>query len=196
MSLLNLFDQIDKTLFVLIHNDSDHNVFDNIMLLLRNPYTWIPLYLFILFYAIIKGKNKAWKFVLLSLVVFAITDSVTAQILKPFFARLRPCCEPQLQGLIRNVIDFEGIYSFPSSHAANHFGLAAFWYWSVWLMAGIKWKWLWAWAAVVCYAQVYVGKHYPSDALAGVFLAGLLAFHAQKFSIAGLPRQRNLCHIA
>ena len=64
----------------------------------------------------------------------------------------------------------------PSSHAANHFGLAAFWYFSIKKMSGKKWSWLWLWAATICYAQIYVGKHFPFDILAGSltgFLTGL-----------------------
>jgi len=34
-------------------------------------------------------------------------------------------------------------------------------------MTGKKWGWLWIWAIAICYAQVYVGKHYPFDILAG-----------------------------
>ena len=55
----------------------------------------------------------------------------------------------------------------PSSHAANHFGMAAFWFWGIYIMTGKKWQWLWFWAAIICFAQVYVGKHYPFDVLCG-----------------------------
>ena len=58
----------------------------------------------------------------------------------------------------------------PSSHAANHFGLAAFWYFTITRMANRKWWMLWVWAFMICYAQVYVGKHYPGDVLAGAVL--------------------------
>jgi len=180
MSLLDLLNKIDQTLFLLIHNDSDHGILDKPMLFLRNPYTWIPLYCFILFYAIKKGGAKAWQFVILSTITFLITDSITAQLLKPLFGRLRPCCEPQLHGLVRNLIDCGGMYSFPSSHAANHFGLAAFWFWSLWLMSDKKWNWLWIWAIVICYAQVYVGKHYPFDVLAGGFFGWAVGITSAK----------------
>jgi undecaprenyl-diphosphatase len=34
-----------------------------------------------------------------------------------------------------------------------------------------KWVWLaWLWAALISYAQVYVGVHYPSDILGGAIL--------------------------
>lgn len=167
MTLFKWLDHIDKILVVLIQHDSDGKFLDNIMPLLRNPYTWIPLYLFILYYVIRKGGRKAWAFIALSVLTFAITDSLTTQLLKPLFGRLRPCFDPEIHSMMRSLIDCGGIYSMPSSHAANHFGLAAFWYFSIITMTGHKWKWLWAWAAIICYAQIYVGKHYPTDILIG-----------------------------
>ncbi|HXB43370.1 MAG TPA: phosphatase PAP2 family protein [Puia sp.] len=180
MSLLGLLDRIDKILFVLIHNDADHSILDQPMLFLRNPYTWIPLYAFMLLYVIKKGENNAWQFILLSILTFSITDIVTSHLLKPFFERLRPCWDPELHRVIRSLVNCGGTYSFPSSHAANHFGLATFWYWSLWLMTDRKWNWLWVWAIVICYAQVYVGKHYPLDVLAGGFFGWMVGATSAK----------------
>ena len=57
--------------------------------------------------------------------------------------------------------------SFTSSHAANHFGLAVFFYCSLSKQVG-KWAWLFiVWATAICYAQVYVGVHYPLDVVCG-----------------------------
>ncbi|MDP4150999.1 MAG: phosphatase PAP2 family protein [Bacteroidota bacterium] len=167
MSLLNWLDHLDKLLFVLIQHDSDHPVLDRIMPVLRDPYTWIPLYALLLYYGIRKGRKKAWIFIMLSLLTFAITDSVSAQLLKPLFERPRPCYEPELSTLLRGLVDCGGLYSMPSSHAANHVGLAAFWYFSIRTMTGKRWTWLWFWAGAIGYAQVYVGKHYPLDIVAG-----------------------------
>jgi membrane-associated phospholipid phosphatase len=196
MSLLQWLDHLDKTLFVLVQHDSDHSVLDLIMPFLRDPLSWIPLYGFMAFYAFRAGKrsanagpnagggrdagglvdgadlaadgaSKAWAFIILSILTVAITDSVTAQVFKPLFGRLRPCHDPEMQSYLRALVDCGGLYSMPSNHAANHFGLAAFWFFSIKRMTGKKWRWLWLWAAVICYAQVYVGKHYPFDVLAG-----------------------------
>jgi membrane-associated phospholipid phosphatase len=176
MPLLNWLDHLDKALFVLIQHDSDHSVLDTILPLLRDPYTWVPLYVCILFFAIFKGRNKALPFIVLSVLTFAITDSLTAQILKPLFGRLRPCFDPEMQSVVRGLVDCGGQWSMPSNHAANHFGLATFWFFSIQSVTGKKWRWLWFWAAAVCYAQIYVGKHYPFDILVGSltgFLTGL-----------------------
>jgi membrane-associated phospholipid phosphatase len=167
MTLLNWLDHFDKMFFVLIQHDTDHSVLDWTMPVLREPLTWIPLYAFMLFWAFRQGTAKAWPFIVLTLFTFALTDTVTAQLLKPLFSRLRPCHDPELRSLIRGLADCGGMYSLPSNHAANHFGLAAFWYFSIRQMTGRKWVWLWFWAAAICYAQVYVGKHYPFDMLAG-----------------------------
>ena len=63
--------------------------------------------------------------------------------------------------------------SFTSSHAANHFGLATFFYFT---LRNYIHHWTWAffaWAFIIIYAQVYVGVHYPVDVIAGG-LVGLL----------------------
>jgi len=167
MSLFEILDRLDKLIFVIVNHDTDHAFLDYVMLQLRNPYTWIPLYAFVLYYAVKHGKTKFWQFAFLSVLTFSCTDSIASRVLKPMFGRLRPCCDPVMHGLVRTLTECGGIYGFPSNHAANHFGLASFWYWSIWLMTGKKWSWLWIWAAAIAYAQVYVGKHYPLDVLAG-----------------------------
>jgi membrane-associated phospholipid phosphatase len=174
MDLPAIIDKLDKALFILIHNDADHPVLDNIMLLIRNPYTWIPLYVFFLFYFIKIAGHRAWLIIIISIISFAITDSLSASLLKPLIGRTRPCFDPALQPFLRNILDCGGRYSFPSSHASNHFGLATFWFWVIYNQTSKKWYWLFIWAAVISYAQVYVGKHYPLDVAGGALLGYLV----------------------
>jgi membrane-associated phospholipid phosphatase len=169
--LLNIIDSLNKLdhqLFTFVNSTLSSPALDWLMILLRNPLTWIPLYAFILFWIIRYQRKFAWQFIFFSLVVFAITDFTSATILKNLFLRPRPCFEPALQ--MRDLVGCGGKYGMPSSHASNHFGLAAFWYFSIKWMSGRKWPWLWVWAILICYAQVYVGKHYPGDILAGAVL--------------------------
>ncbi|MFT3826401.1 MAG: phosphatase PAP2 family protein [Chitinophagaceae bacterium] len=170
MSPLEILDELDKKLFTLIEYWWTIPALDGPMKLLREATTWIPLYAFMLYWIIRYAKPYAWQFIVLTVIVFAITDQVSASLLKPWLGRLRPCREEDLQPYLRNVVGCSGQYGLPSSHAANHFGLATFWFWTIWLIKGKKWNWLWLWAALICYAQIYVGKHYPLDILAGAVL--------------------------
>ena len=173
MSLWEWLDKIDKDLFRIIHSDGAIPPLDGIIIQLRNPYTWIPLYAFIVFWLFRYHRQYAWQIIFLSLICFSITDLVSAKVLKPMFGRLRPCYNQDLVTFIRNLIPCGGKNSMPSSHASNHFGLAAFWFLAVRIISRRKWYWLFFWALLIGYAQVYVGKHYPFDIVTGAGL-GLL----------------------
>ena len=188
MSLWKWLDTLDKNLFIIVQNDSDHIILDKLMPILRTPTTWIPLYIYMFYFALVKIRTKSWLFILLTIITFALTDSISSQILKPLFERPRPCYDEKLSTVIRTLVGCGGLYSFPSSHAANHFGLAAFWYWSILSTTYKKWNWLWLWAFAISYAQVYVGKHYPFDVVAGAllgFLIGSLMARVFKFLLLG-----------
>jgi undecaprenyl-diphosphatase len=202
MSLLKWLDHVDRSIFRTIQLGSSPFL-DWLMPGLREPLIWIPVYAFMFYYAFRLSRPSASSvprvgsavlspragatavfpsradlktallFILLSIITVALTDSLAAQLFKPLFGRLRPCHDPEMQTLLRNLVSCGGLYSMPSNHAANHFGLAAFWYFSIRSVNRSRWIWLWFWAALVCYAQVYVGKHYPFDVLAGAVF-GLL----------------------
>ncbi|HWB28171.1 MAG TPA: phosphatase PAP2 family protein [Chitinophagaceae bacterium] len=167
MDVLQWLDGVDKQLFTFVHHSLANNFLDAIMLFLRNPPVWVPLYCFMVYWIIRYHKKYAWKFIAVSIITVAFTDYMSASVLKEIFERPRPCYSPALQPIIRNIIGCGGVYSFPSSHAANHFGMATFWFWGIFILSGKKWHWLWFWAAIICFAQVYVGKHYPFDVLCG-----------------------------
>jgi membrane-associated phospholipid phosphatase len=170
MHLLEWLDGIDKSVFVFIHERASAEWLDGIMKTLRNAATWIPLYALILYRMLRYYPADTFRFVMLSIIVFAICDYTSASILKPWFARERPCYDADLQQSLRGLIACGGRYSLPSSHASNHFGLAAFWYISFLHISGRRHYWLWLWAALIGYAQVYVGKHFPLDIAAGMIL--------------------------
>lgn len=175
LNIVETLSGLDRKLFILVQSLSSPAA-DSLMIVLRNALTWIPLYAVILFWLLAYHRKFAWQFILLTLVVFAITDYTSASILKPLFLRLRPCAEPALQNVVRDLVGCGGQYGMPSSHASNHFGLAAFWFFTIKWMSGRNWLWLWLWALLVCYAQVYVGKHYPGDILAGALLGTTVGY--------------------
>jgi len=170
---------VDKELFTIINVDGSVGFLDGFMKLMRHQYTWIPLYAFLLFFIFKAAGKQAWQFIALTLLCFAITDYTSASIIKPMLGRLRPCHDPELLDEVRMLVGCGGPYSFPSSHASNHFGLATFWYLAINRVTRHRWLWLWFWAGLVCYAQIYVGKHYPLDIAGGAllgFLAGSLCY--------------------
>ena len=166
--------QLDRELFIFIQTHLSSEKIDWIFIALRNALTWIPLYIFVLYWIIKKHKRFAWQFVFLSLVVFAITDFTSASVLKPIFMRVRPCYDTELHIHVRDLVGCGGRYGLPSSHASNHFGLASFWFLSISWMSNRKWWWLWLWAFLIGYSQVYVGKHFPGDILIGALLGTLV----------------------
>lgn len=147
-----------------------NDVLDAIVPYLRNQWTWAPLYLFLLLFMTINFGRKGWMWCVFFLLTFALSDQLSATVIKPYVHRLRPCNNPYLQQFVHLLVPCGSGYSFPSSHAANHFALAVF--------GAITWqrhgRWIWPaallWAVSVAYAQVYVGVHFPLDVLCGGLL--------------------------
>lgn len=159
---------------------------------MRNPKTWIPLYVIIAGYLLYKfGWKQVLPWILFAALAPAYGDIISSHFLKGFVDRIRPCNDITL-GYVRNIIHHcGGNGSFPSSHAVNHFALASFFYFS--LKPYFK-KWLWlffVWAAVISYAQVYVGVHYPVDVVCGCLLgcaigSSLALIYKKKFILSSV----------
>jgi len=161
----------DQALFEKINGDWANPFFDALMPFLRNSQVWAPLYLFVLVLVLHNYGVKALWWALLFIVTVSLTDMTGTYIFKHNIERLRPCRDPAFAAHVRLVLkQCAGGYGFISNHAANHFGMAAFFFITFRRMIG---KWAWTgliWAASIAYAQVYVGVHYPLDVLAGALL--------------------------
>lgn len=105
------------------------------------------------------------------LCLVALTDIISSRVFKETFDRIRPCNEPDMIPHMRLLVrGCPGGYGFTSSHAANHFGMATYFFLT---FRFILKKWVWiaiAWAVMISYAQIYVGVHYPLDIVGGAFL--------------------------
>lgn len=170
--------EADSALFYLINKKLSYPSLDAVMMLLREAYTWVPLYLFFLLFFYFNCRKYLLPIIALSLLTFAITDFTSASIIKPFIHRLRPCHDPTLSFSVNNIAGCGGMYGMPSSHASNHFGLATFWFMVIKYTVGRRWFWLWGWAFIICYAQVYVGVHFPGDILIGVLFGTTVGYLA------------------
>lgn len=161
--------------FFLLLNGLHADWLDPVMVSLTEMWPWIPLYLLWAF-LIVKTyrKQSVWIFLSLALVVLC-SDQLSAHVCKPLFHRLRPCFNPELEGMVHLPNGLPGgRYGFVSSHAANTFAIAAF------LTAALRKSWCWVgwtlygWALISSYSRIYIGVHYPGDILCGAVLGILI----------------------
>jgi membrane-associated phospholipid phosphatase len=175
MDLMHWLVRVDKQLFTWIQVHCTASWLDPLMVLSRNPLTWIPVYVFVLYWIVRYDRKLAIRFILVTLIAVGFTDYTAASLIKPLVGRIRPCFDPDTWILLRNLVGCGGRYSFPSNHAANHFCMATLWFYTIRGRRGRSWYWLWVWAALVSYAQVYVGKHFP---LGGALYGSLVGWYA------------------
>ncbi len=175
--LKNIIDFIldwDHTLWYYL-NTKWHNPFlDYVVPFLRNQWFWAPLYLFLALFMPVKFNRKGLIWCLIFIITFILSDQISAHFLKPIFHRLRPCNNPYLYGIVRTLVPCGSGFSFPSSHASNHFSLGIFC--AVTLGKLARWVTPVAvlWALLVSFAQVYVGVHYPLDVTCGALLGTII----------------------
>src|SRR5690606_5846642 len=147
-----------------------------LMPIIRNPYTWAPLYLFLVIFIIKNYKKRGIIMIIFFVLSFALADSISASLIKPKVMRIRPCNEISLKENVNIRVRCGSGYSFPSSHASNHFALGMF----LLIVFRNRWKpiiWLsMAWAGIISFAQIYVGVHYPIDIICGAVLGSLIGF--------------------
>jgi len=174
--MLDQLTQLDQNLFIAINNGLSNPFFDWLMPLLRNRYFWSPLYLFLVVFLLQNYKRQGFIILVFFLLTFAITDYFSASIIKPAVERLRPCNDPAFKAGVKSLISCGSGFSFPSSHASNHFALGMF----LITIFYTRWKWILPlallWAISISFAQVYVGVHYPIDVTAGGILGCMIGY--------------------
>ena len=180
--LLALLHDWDTYLFLKINTVWTSSFFDGVFPWWREANAWVPLYLFLIVFAFLNFKKQTWPWLLFVAVTLTLTDQISSSLIKNWIARPRPCRDEFLMSQVRLLLNnCSGTYSFTSSHAANHFGFAVFI--CITLQAVFtKWRYVFlAWAGTICYAQVYVGIHYPLDVLGGAILGSVVGFLMAKF---------------
>lgn len=166
---------LDQGLFFLINQNLQNGFLDWLMPYWRNKMTWVPFYILLTIFLLWQYKWKGALAIVMVLITAGIADYTSSSIIKPLIDRTRPCNDPALVEQVRTLINCGAGKSFTSSHATNHFAVAFI----LAFIFGHRRAWIWAtvlfWAAMVGFAQVYVGVHFPGDILGGAALGGFIA---------------------
>jgi membrane-associated phospholipid phosphatase len=166
--------QFDRHLFHFINHDLANPFFDAVMPWLRNAKNWIPLYILLIVFFIWRYKKTGLLIIVVMSLTAGFADFTSASIAKKLIKRDRPCNDPIVSktDILRIAACGTG-YSFPSTHATDHFAAAFF----LIMLFYKKWRWIWLWgilwAGLISFAQVYVGVHFPIDVFCGA-LYGIL----------------------
>src|SRR5476651_2517098 len=133
--------QFDRHLFHFINHDMGNAFFDCIMPYIRNAKTWIPLYIFVTGFCLYYYKKTGLLIILGILLSFGIAENTASSIIKPLVKRARPCNDPIISKTNITRVDCGPAYSFPSTHATDHFAMAFF---MIFLFYK-RWRWILFW---------------------------------------------------
>ena len=158
-----------------------HNMFsDAFALVLTSGWTWIAMYLTLLFVVIKNNETMAQiGLVILSCALcLLLADGMADGIMKPLTMRLRPINDPEVREMITLVAGVaDKNYSFFSAHAANTMAISTFM--ALHMRNTRMTIALLIWSLINCWTRIYLGMHYPSDIAAGLLwgmISGALVY--------------------
>lgn len=177
--------EIDWQLMRLLNFDGGPFM-DALMYGVSYKFTWVPLYLLLVWLAWRKNSLLAEKeryyefalFVLVTVLVIAMSDQIASGLIKTAVQRPRPSHQEGLMESLHYVNEYRGgAYGFVSSHASNSIAMVMWVYYYLTrgvgnlitggrkhlLMAGLV-----LFLVLNCYSRIYLGVHYLGDILGGL----------------------------
>ena len=155
---------LDKTILLWVHNYLSNTALDWLMPLITEQDNWTLPILVLIFYLGFKAEKRGKITLVLLILTIILTDSICAQILKPFIERVRPS-HLNMEGL-NLLVSKGGKWSMPSNHAANIFAFAVI---LSYFYEKAKFP-VFSLAFMVAFSRIYVGVHYPGDVIVGSIL--------------------------
>lgn len=181
-----MFQQFQHADFWLLclFNGSDSVFLDKVVVTLTSGFSWIPLFLTLLFLVVRYNLTRAAARTTIgaALLCLLLTDGLADGLVKPLVCRLRPLNNPDYVHLLDVVPGItDSHFSFFSAHAANTFGLAV--YFSLLFRQRLATVVLIIWSVVNCWTRLYLAMHYPSDIVIGLIwglVVGCFVFYFLK----------------
>lgn len=169
---MNDFIRADRELFLSLNNLGSQP-FDQLWIMISATWIWVPLYVIFLYLLVKTFSVRNLLFILIFIAIGVTVSDQLAGIFKTGIGRLRPCHDPTLDNLVREV-KCGGRFGFYSSHASNTFFIATM----MSMLLRHKHRYLpyilFFWAAAVSYSRIYLGVHFPLDLLMGASMGFLL----------------------
>ncbi len=186
-SFISGFAYWDRATFDAMNHVAANGFLDRVMPVLSSAALWfVPLGIAWLVYFV--RTNRRGRLIAIGcFLVIAATDQLSSSVLKPAFARPRPCNVVPATHYYQDgtwqmtdkfgLTTYKNSYSFPSSHAANVSGQAV--YWGAFFPQIVPL--LTVAALSVGFSRVYLGHHWPSDIVGGYLLGFIVALTIARF---------------
>jgi undecaprenyl-diphosphatase len=168
---------LDKQLLVFL-NGLGSETFDPLWLFLTKQSSWIPLFLFLLYLVYKKLGVKQTVIIVLFVAVLLTVNNTITELFKSTFHRLRPCNDPEIKNIIRNIKP-SSTFSFFSGHSSNTMAVFVF----LFSICKRYYKYFWLvilWPFIFGYTRIYLGLHFPTDILAGYTCGIIMGFLTYK----------------
>ncbi len=161
---------IDKQLLVFL-NSLGSTSYDSFWLFVTSQANWTPFFLLLLYLVHKKLGAKQTLIVVLFVSILLTINNTITELFKATFERLRPCNDPQIKDIIRNIKPSSS-YSFFSGHSSNTMAVFVFLY-SIFKKQYKYFSLVILWPFVFAYSRIYLGLHFPTDILCG-YLCGII----------------------
>ena len=174
---------LDEQLFLFL-NGLGTPTWDGFWMFMTKSITAIPLYVVLLFLCYRFFGIKGTLIIIVAVALMITCTDQLSNFFKYGLKRLRPCHNPEINGIMRLVKSYcGGKYAFFSAHSANSFAVASFFSFMFRKKIRFLALFLMFWACLVAYSRVYIGVHFPLDIIIGAVIGSLFGWLYAKLSI-------------